>query len=66
MATTWMSISSDLWEKVPGSYQRPVQAVQLMQAGLGDSAGGEKGLGALFTLAAVQAQQQQTLTLPPA
>lgn len=31
------------------------RAVQLRQAGLGDSAGGEEGLRALFTLAGVQA-----------
>lgn len=66
MAVAWMDISSDLWEKVPGSYQCLILAVQLTQAGLGDSAGGEKGLRALFTLAVVQAQQQQTVTLPPA
>lgn len=30
----------DLWKKVPGLSWRPIQAVQLMQAGLGDSAGG--------------------------
>lgn len=47
----------DLWKKVPGLSWRPIQAVQLMQAGLGDSAGGvgEEGLRALLTLAGVQA-----------
>lgn len=55
MAVTRMGIFSDLWKKVPGLSQRPIRAVQLMQAGLGDSAGGEEGLRALFTLAGVQA-----------
>lgn len=39
------------------SSARPILALQLRQAGLGDSTGGKKGLRALFTLAGVQAQE---------
>lgn len=45
---------------------RPRLAMQLRRPGLGDSPGGEKGLRVLFTLAGVQAQQQQTVNPPPA